>query len=59
MTLRDRWTRYRKFLVAIVGAVTTSVASALTDDHITHGEWVLVLVAVLTALGVYQVRNEP
>lgn len=58
-SIRARWRRYRKAIIAALGAVATAVASALTDGTITMGEWALVVVAVLTALGVYQVRNEP
>lgn len=56
--MRAHWTRYRKAIVAAAGAIATAVATALTDDTITSGEWALVVVAVLTALGVYGVRNE-
>ena len=51
--------RFRKAVVAVVGAVATAVATALTDDTITSGEWALVAVAVLTALGVYGIPNSP
>lgn len=51
--------RVRKAIVASAGAIATAVASALTDDTITSGEWALVVVAVFTALGVYGIPNSP
>lgn len=44
--------RYNKFIVAIVGAVVTFVTLAFNSP-----EWLSSVVPLLTALGVYQVKN--
>jgi hypothetical protein len=44
--------RYRKFLVAVVGAV-----AAVAAEHFADNPYVTAVVAVLTALGVYRVPN--
>lgn len=51
--------RYRKTIVAIVGAVVAAVTAALTDGTVSAQEWVGVAFAVLTVLGVYSVPNSP
>jgi hypothetical protein len=51
--------KYAKFLVAAAIAGLTALASALTDDHVTNGEWVVIGLAALGALGVYFVPNKP
>lgn len=54
--------KYSKFMVAVVGvAITWLVASwgGSETDTITRQEWLAGLVAVATALGVYQARNDP
>lgn len=50
---------YRKVAVAVLMAALTALAAALTDDHVTRGEMVGVVLAVLTALGVYVAPNDP
>ena len=45
---------YSKFLVALVGAVAQVVA-----EYYSTNTYVQVALALLTALGVYQVRNTP
>ena len=49
---------YKKTIAAIVGAVLTWGLTA-QDDGIQAAEWWGLGVAVATALGVYQVSNEP
>lgn len=44
---------YSKFIVAIVGAIATVVAQFYGDNSV-----VQVVIAVLTALGVFQVPNK-
>lgn len=43
---------YRKFLIALLGAVVTVVVQFYGDSS-----YVQIAVSLLTALGVYQVRN--
>lgn len=50
---------YSKSILAAVGAAAVAVQAALTDGGITADEWGAIVVAVLVALGVYQVRNSP
>ena len=47
---------YRKLIVALVGAVGVAVSQGLLPDEV--GAWLTVVVAFLTAYGVYQVPNE-
>jgi len=48
--------KYRKFLTALAGAVATIVsANALPPEYQNYG---VALLTLLTALGVYQVRND-
>jgi hypothetical protein len=50
--------RYAKALVAAAAAGTGTLLTAMADDKVTSGEWVLVALAVLGALGVtYAVPN--
>lgn len=49
--------QYRKALVAIAGVVAQAVALGVLNGTVLH--WANVLLAVLTALGVYGVANEP
>ena len=48
---------YAKAIVAAIGAGATWAISALDDNHVSSAEWAALVVGVLTALGVYQVRN--
>ena len=50
---------YRKAIFAALVALTSALAAALTDDAVTSGEAVGLILAVLTAVGVYVVPNEP
>ena len=49
--------RYNKFWVAILGALTTAAAAGLLPDPV--AEWVPVVIAFATALGVVAVPNTP
>jgi hypothetical protein len=48
---------YAKSLTAVFGAVAVAVASAWTDNTITHPEWVMIAVAGFTAFQVYITAN--
>lgn len=51
-SLMERIAPYRKFLIALLGAVISTVVQFYGDN-----QYVLIAVALLTALGVYQVPN--
>lgn len=51
--------RYAKFGVAAAIAGLTALASAITDDHVTSAEWVMIALAALGAFGVWLVPNRP
>lgn len=46
-----------KFVVAVVAALSTTAAAAITDSHVTRAEWITILLAGLGAIGVYLVPN--
>jgi hypothetical protein len=48
---------YAKSLTAVLGAIAVAVASAWTDNQITHPEWVTIAVAGFTAFQVYVTAN--
>lgn len=50
---------YRKSIAAALGAAAMALQAALTDGRIESVEWWAIGIAVLTALGVYQVENRP
>jgi hypothetical protein len=50
---------YSKSVTALLGAVATVLASALTDDVVTAAEFVQMTVAGLTAFAVYLLPNAP
>jgi hypothetical protein len=50
---------YSKSVTALLGAVATVLASALTDDVVTSAEFVQMTVAGLTAFAVYLLPNAP
>ncbi len=51
---------YRKAIVAALGAGLAAAYTALSDDTITPGEWVMIAIAVLGGGGVtYAVPNAP
>lgn len=49
---------YSKFIVAVIGALGTWAIASLADGNVTTPEWIALISAVLTALGVYQVTNK-
>lgn len=49
---------YAKSIFAALGAVAVVIQAALTDGTITTEEWGQIVVAVLVAAGVYQIRNK-
>jgi len=48
---------YAKFFVAVLGAIAAAISSAITDEMITSSEWVTIIIAGLTAAGVYLYPN--
>lgn len=50
---------YYKSIAAVLGAAALALQAALTDGEVTSQEWWTVGIAVLTALGVFQVENRP
>lgn len=48
--------RYSKLIAALVGVVSQLVALGVVDESV--NEWVAVVIALLTALGVYVVPNK-
>lgn len=50
--------QYSKFIVALVGAAIIGATAFFTSQGNEVPSWFNTLVAVLSALGVYQVRNE-
>lgn len=57
--MRKALAPYRKSILAGVVALVTAIAAAITDGRFTATESTGVLLAVFTALGVYQVPNDP
>jgi len=51
--------RYAKAIVAILTAVVTVLAAALTDNYVTHMELAGIGIALLTAVAVYLIPNLP
>lgn len=47
--------RYRKLVVAVIGAAAVAVSRGLLPAEV--GDWLTVLAPVLTALGIYAVPN--
>lgn len=50
--------KYSKFIVAAIGAALTWAIAKYPDNRDVQ-DWLSLATAVLTALGVYTVRNEP
>jgi len=51
--------RYAKAVTALVGAVGTALIAGLADGDMSLADWLAVLAAAATALGVGVVRNRP
>lgn len=49
---------FAKAVVAIVGAIIVSIQAALEDGIFTGDEWFTIVVAAVTAVGVYLVPNK-
>ena len=49
---------YAKSVVAVVGAGIAALQLALDDGIIVGQEWTAIVIAVVTAIGVYLVPNE-
>jgi hypothetical protein len=50
---------YSKFIVAVIGATAAWATASFADTVVSPQEWVALVVAILTALGVYSVANTP
>lgn len=50
--------QYLKAIVAVVGAGVAALSLALDDGIIVGSEWTTVVIAVLTAIGVYVFPNK-
>ena len=48
---------YRKFIVAVLGAITTAVTLGLLSED--YNKYVAVAAVFLSSLGVYAIPNEP
>lgn len=48
---------YAKSLTAVIGAVVMAVAAAMTDNTVTHPEWVQVAIAGFAAFSVFVTAN--
>jgi len=51
--------QYAKFAVAAIAAGLVALQTALTDGTVTSAEWVTIAIAVVGALGVWIVPNDP
>jgi len=49
--------KYRKFLVAVVGAASEALTLGLVHGTVAH--WVTIGIGIATALGIYAVPNAP
>lgn len=50
--------RYRKTIIAVIGAAVTWLVAAFADNTVDTQEWVALAVAVATAAGVYATPND-
>lgn len=57
--MKRQLARYRKSIVAVIGAVAVALTAALSDGAMSPADWAAVAVAVLTACGVYGFPNSP
>ena len=53
------WSNYGKALAALFFAALTAASAALTDGSVTRVEWVQIVIAVVTTLGVVLVPIHP
>jgi len=50
--------RYAKAIVAVIGAGVAALSLALDDGIIVGAEWTTIVIAVVSAVGVYLVPNK-
>jgi hypothetical protein len=50
---------YAKAIVAVIGAGVAALQFALEDGVVVGQEWTTIIIAVVTAIGVYLVPNKP
>ena len=50
---------YAKSVVAVIGAAIAALQFALEDGIVVGQEWTTIIIAVVTAIGVYLVPNRP
>lgn len=50
--------KYAKAVVAVVGAVVAALQFALEDGVIVGQEWTTIVIAIITAVGVFLVPNK-
>ena len=51
--------RYRKFIVAALGAAAVAAQAAVSDGDVSNDEWVKIGVAALVAVIVLLIPNKP
>lgn len=54
-----KYLAYAKAIVAVAGATVTAAEVALTDGVIVGPEWTTIIIAAVTAAGVYLTPNKP
>jgi hypothetical protein len=52
-------TRYAKALIAVIAAAATAVIAVLSDNTVTHAEWLQIAIAATTAVMVWLAANVP
>lgn len=57
--MKHQLARFRKAVVAVVGAVAVTLTAVLSDGEMAPADYAAVAVSVLTALGVYGIPNSP
>jgi hypothetical protein len=55
----DMVARYAKAAAALLGAMATALTAALEDGTISGQDWIAIVLAGITALGVAGIRNRP
>jgi len=50
---------YAKAIVAVIGAGVGALQFALDDGVVVGQEWTTIIIAIVTAIGVYLVPNKP
>lgn len=59
VTMSNFWSKYGKALAAILFAAITAVQAAVSDGHITPAEGIQIVLAAITAVGVWLVPAVP